>query len=129
MVGHTDKSTSWGTGIEQMMIGFVMFTLQPYLKRAEQELTRKLVDADGMFFEFETNGLLRGDSKARSEYFKAGLGGSAGPGWMSPNEVRRLENLPEIPGGDSLSSWKQVGAQPSPTPAPANPDDLADQPQ
>src|SRR5699024_570729 len=36
MVGHTEKTTSWGTGVEQQMIGFLTFTLTPWLRRIEQ---------------------------------------------------------------------------------------------
>ena len=42
MIGETSASTSWGSGIEQMSIGFVRYTLTPHLRRIEQELNRKL---------------------------------------------------------------------------------------
>lgn len=105
MVGHTQKSTSWGTGIEQQSIGFVVYCLQPYLTDFEQELNRKLFPNEDRFFEFETGGLLRGDSKAQSEAFRASLGGSNGPGWQTVNEIRKLKNLKPIPGGDVLVTW------------------------
>lgn len=105
MVGHTQKSTSWGTGIEQQSIGFVIYCLQPYLVDFEQELNRKLFPNEDRFFEFETGGLLRGDSKAQSEAFRAALGGSNGPGWRTQNEVRKLQNLKPVPGGDELVKW------------------------
>ena len=38
----TDKSTSWGTGIEQQTLGFVGFTLRPWLTRIEQRLTARI---------------------------------------------------------------------------------------
>lgn len=105
MVGHTEKSTSWGTGIEQQSIGFVIYCLQPYLVDFEQELNRKLFPEEDFFFEFETGGLLRGDSKAQSESFRAALGGSGGPGYRTQNEIRKLLNLPPIDGGDELVKW------------------------
>ncbi|MFX0588412.1 phage portal protein, partial [Glaesserella parasuis] len=43
MVGHTEKSTSWGTGIEQQMIGFLTFTLGPWLRRIEQSISKDLM--------------------------------------------------------------------------------------
>ncbi len=43
MVGHTEKSTSWGTGLEQQLIGFLTFSLRPYLTRIEQAVKRSLI--------------------------------------------------------------------------------------
>lgn len=104
MIGHTEKSTSWGTGLEQQTIGFVMFTLRKRLKRIEQALEKQLLTpadrAQGIVIEFNLEGLLRGDSKARAEFYKAALGDTQRPGWMVRNEVRRLENQPPIPGWD-----------------------------
>lgn len=98
MIGETDKATSWGTGIEQMTIGFVQYSLRPWLVRIEQELNRKLFGR-GFFCEFNLDGLLRGDSKTRAEFYASGIQN----GWMKPNEARGLENLPPEPGtGDKL---------------------------
>lgn len=113
MIGHTDKTTSWGTGIEQMSIGFVTYTLQPHLTAIEQEINRKFFRRAGKFSEFSVDGLLRGDSKTRSDAYKAAVGGSSGPGWMTRNEIRRLENLPPIDGGDELTDWKPNAQPPS----------------
>ncbi len=107
MVGETDKSTSWGSGIEQQGIGFVQYTLAPHLNRIEQEINRKCFRTAQHFVEFNVEGLLRGDSKARAEYYTRALGGTQNPAWMTPNEVRRLENLPAIPDGDTLSKPKE----------------------
>jgi hypothetical protein len=43
MIGHNEKTTSWGTGIEQMTLGFVKFTLSPYLIRIEQAIRKQLL--------------------------------------------------------------------------------------
>lgn len=102
MGGDNEKTTSWGTGIEQITIGFVRYTLKPHLVRWEEELNRKLFRRAGTFVEFEIGGLLRGDAKAQSDFYKAALGGpGSGPGWMSVNEVRALQNLPPIKGGET----------------------------
>lgn len=103
MVGETDKSTSWGSGIEQQGIGFVQYTLAPHLNRIEQEINRKCFRTERLFVEFNVEGLLRGDSKARAEYYTRALGGTQNPAWMTPNEIRRLENLPPLAGGDHLA--------------------------
>ena len=100
MVGHTEKSTSWGTGIEQQTLGFVKFTLRRRLKRIEQALMKQLLTpadrAQGITIEFNLEGLLRGDSKTRAEFYASGLQN----GWRTINEVRELENLPPVEGGD-----------------------------
>ncbi len=103
MIGETDKSTSWGSGIEQQGIGFVQYTLAPHLNRIEQEINRKCFRTERLFVEFNVEGLLRGDSKARADYYTRALGGTQNPAWMTPNEVRRLENLPPLPSGDELA--------------------------
>ena len=115
MIGETARSTSWGSGIEQQSIGFVQYTLQRHLTKIEQEINRKLwpdkAPRSGTYFaEFVTDGLLRGDSAGRSGYYRQALGGGGGPGWMTPNEVRRLENLPPVDGGDKLIEWEKATA-------------------
>jgi len=95
-IQHQEKSTSWGSGIEQLNTAFVTDTLRPWLVRWEQILNRKLFDGTPYFAEFELQGLLRGDSEARSKYYKEMLWLGA----MSPNEIRRLENMAPIDGGD-----------------------------
>lgn len=117
MVGHTEKTTSWGSGVESMGIGFVKYTLQGHLTAIEQEFNRKLFKTANNFAEFAVEGLLRADSTARSNYYRAALGGSGGSGWMSVNEVRALENLPAIDGGEGVSQWDQPSAGEAP-PAP-----------
>lgn len=98
MIGETSASTSWGSGIESMNRAFVTFSLNPHLKRIEQELNRKLLGKN-QFFEVDRESLMVGDSKAQSDYMKAMLGGpGAGPGIMTVNEVRRMKNLPPLDG-------------------------------
>lgn len=100
MIGHTEKSTSWGTGLEQQTLGFQKFTLRRRMKRIEQALEKQLLTADdranGVVIEFNLEGLLRGDSAARSNFYQSALTN----GWMTINEVRALENMPPVEGGD-----------------------------
>lgn len=95
MIGETTASTSWGSGIESMSRGFVTYTLQPHLKRIEQELNRKLFPRDvGRFVRFDREALIEGDLKAQSEYNRAALGGpGTGTGWMSVDEIRKSKGL------------------------------------
>lgn len=100
MVGHTEKVTSFGSGLEQQVLGFQKFTLRRRLKRIEQAIAKQLLSAAdraaGITVEFNLEGLLRGDSAARSAFYTAMLNA----GVMTINEVRALENLPPVPGGD-----------------------------
>jgi HK97 family phage portal protein len=110
MIGETTKATSWGTGIEQQTLGFVKFTLTQILRQIEQELNRKIWPERMRYFaEFNVNGLLRGDSKSRADYYRAALGGAQGDGWMVVNEVRKFENLEPIAGGNELFRAKRGG--------------------
>lgn len=104
MVGHTEKTTSWGTGVEQQTLGFTKFTLRPILKGVEQEVDRKLLRSGRFYCKFNMDALLRADSKGRAEYYKAALGGTQAPGWMTQNEIRKLENQPPAPDCDKIYS-------------------------
>lgn len=103
LIGENEKTSSWGTGVEQITIGFVRYTIKAHTTRWGEELNRKLYRRAGTFAEFDLDELLTGDSKAQGDYFKAALGGpGAGPGWMTVNEIRRTKNLPPLPEGDNL---------------------------
>lgn len=102
MIAEAGKGTVWGSGIEQLTIGFLRFGLRPHLNRIEQEINRKVFRRSKLYMEFNVDGLLRGDSKAQAEYFTKALGGPGSQGWMVVNEVRRLQNLPPLKGGDDL---------------------------
>lgn len=100
MIGHTEKTTSWGTGLEQQTLGFQKFTLRRRLSRIEKAMQKQLLTpadrAEGITIEFSLEGLLRGDSKARAEFYQR----MTQMGAMTINEVRQLENLAPIDGGD-----------------------------
>lgn len=97
MIGDTEKSTSWGTGIEQQQIAYLTFTIRPWLVAWEQRLNLDLITNRARFFlEFNVDGLLRGDITSRYNAYWRGIQG----GWLSPNDVRALENMNPIEGGD-----------------------------
>ncbi|KTQ96868.1 portal protein [Aureimonas ureilytica] len=100
MIGHTEKSTSWGTGLEQQTLGFQKFTLRRRLKRIEQACEKQLLTpqdrAAGVTIEFNLEGLLRADSSGRARFYQQ----MTAIGAMTINEVRKLENLPPVEGGD-----------------------------
>jgi HK97 family phage portal protein len=86
MLMDTEKSTSWGTGIEQQGIGFVVYTLRPWLTRTEQRISR-ILKPEPVFARYSVEGLLRGDSAARLAFYK----GMWEIGALSTNEIRALE--------------------------------------
>ncbi|MEX5411270.1 phage portal protein [Atlantibacter subterranea] len=97
MVGHTSKQSSWASSLEGMNLQFLTHTLRPLLVNIEQEIARCLLGGDeDLFAEFSVEGLLRADSAGRAAYYTSALQN----GWMSRNDVRRLENMPPIEGGD-----------------------------
>lgn len=132
MIGETSAATTWGTGIEQMTVGFKLYTCVPHVRRFAKELTRKLFPVIGakpsrFFVDFDVEAMQVGDSKSQADYFKAALGGNQLPGWMSQNEVRRMKNLPPLPDPDA----DKVYFPPAPAPIghnggpPMEPDDDA----
>lgn len=92
-----DRSTN--NNIEQQALELVTDTLIFWTIRIEQEFNRKVfTEAEkkqGYYVKLNLNGLLRGDIKTRSEYYKAA---TAGRGWMTPDEVRRLEDMNPLQG-------------------------------
>jgi len=90
----TEKSTSWGTGLEQQAQGWVTFDLGPqWLQPAEQRITKELLPP-GESAKYALQGLLRGDSSARATFYRA----MRDIGAFSANDIRALEDLPPIAG-------------------------------
>lgn len=100
MVGHTAGNTQLGSSIEDQTLGFQKYTLRRRLKRIEQALEKQLLRpeerAAGLTIEFSMEGLLRGDSKGRAAFYQT----MTQIGAMTINEVRALENMPAVEGGD-----------------------------
>lgn len=103
LVGHAgDGQTMWGSGVEQILIGWLTLGLRPYLTRIEQRAKKSLLTpadrARGLYMEFSVEGLLRADSKGRAELLSKMMSNGA----LKPNEWRAKENLPPEVGGDQL---------------------------
>jgi HK97 family phage portal protein len=98
LIGVNEKATSWGTGIEQIMLGFIKLKIKPLLRGFEEELNRKLYLRAPNFLRFNLDELTRGDSKAQAEFYKAALGGPGSQGWLSVNEVRAMQNRKPMDG-------------------------------
>ena len=100
MVGDLEKSSF--SNIEQQSLEFAKYTLDPWVIRWEQTISRSLLSPSEKklyFSKFNVDGLLRGDYASRMN----GYATARQNGWMSANDIRGLENLDRIPaelGGD-----------------------------
>lgn len=94
MLGAPSGETMTYANTEQWGTEFVTHSLRPWLVRLETAFSRLL--PKGSNVRFRAEGLLRGDSKARADFYASGLSN----GWLVPNEARRWEDLPPLDGGD-----------------------------
>jgi len=103
LVNDTSGSTTWGSGVEQLVNGFYKLNLRPYLERFESSVSANLLteaEAAEYDFEFDFEGLLRTDFKSRLEAYRTAVAGTI----LTPNEARKLEGLESVEGGDKLLS-------------------------
>lgn len=109
MIGDTEKSTSWGTGIEQQSIGFVAYTLEDHLTMWEEAINRDLISDESLYAKFNRAALVKGDIKARWEAYVKALQW----GVYSPNKVLELEDENPREGGDIYYPPPNVGGNAS----------------
>jgi HK97 family phage portal protein len=111
LLGHMDQMTR--SNMETQGREFLTFTLQPWLTAWEQRLDMSLLKEsdieNGYYFRFETGALVRADIGTRYAAYNQALQA----GWVTPNEVRRLEDLPMVDGGDELYRPLNMGAMDS----------------
>lgn len=97
MLADLEKATF--SNIEQQSLEFVIHTVRPWLVRWEQEIHRALLlprERKDFFAEFLVDGLLRGDIASRYQAYAT----ARQNGWLSANDIRRLENMNAVDGGD-----------------------------
>lgn len=107
LIGHTSKSSSWASSFNGMNQGFLTYSLRPSLVRFEQVIAKKLLSAADKYNykpKFSVQGLLRADDAARASYYSI----MTQNGLMTRNEVRELEDMPTLPGGDELMVQMQM---------------------
>lgn len=90
------ENSSTRANIEEQGIQFQRNTILPWVRRWESEINRKLFIDESYYIRFNMEGLLRGDIKSRYEAYTKGRQW----GWHSANDVRRMENMAPIEGGD-----------------------------
>jgi HK97 family phage portal protein len=101
LINDTSGSTTWGSGIEQIIEGFYKLNLRPFLERFESSAkVHLLTPADSMNYEieFDFDALLRMNQTLRFDGYNKGING----GVLTPNEARALEGWSPKEGGDTL---------------------------
>lgn len=91
-----EKSTSWGSGLEELNTALVTYTLTPYIVQTEQEITKKLILDNTHYPKFQLSGLLRGKLLDRYESYRI----AREAGILSANECRELEDMNRIEGDE-----------------------------
>lgn len=104
---QTDKTTSWGTGLEQQARGFNQFDLWPqWMAPTERRITKELLD-NGQEARYDLDVLLRGDSVARANYYAV----LREAGVLSANDIRFMEDMPPVPEGQGGDDYIQPAIQ------------------
>jgi HK97 family phage portal protein len=104
MIQNASKDTTWGSGIESQMLGFVNITLMPWFQQWTQAIARDLLTRQSFNSHtaiFVVNALVRGDIKTRYEAYASGRQN----GWLNGDEIRELEDLNPIDGGAGELFW------------------------
>jgi HK97 family phage portal protein len=120
MLGDVERSTSWGSGIEQQELGYLSHTLRPWLKRIEQGVQKDLLlesERKNTVIEHLVEDFLRTDIGARMTAYVSAITN----GVMTRNEARERENLMPMDGLDEMLmplNMTTVGSMPAPKPAP-----------
>ena len=92
-----DLTRATFSNIEQQNLDFLVYSFGPILTSYEQEFDRKLLSPPSTYCKHSVNGLLRGDSASRSAFYREMIN----IGVLSPNDVRDLEDLNPVEGGDT----------------------------
>ncbi|HWA18967.1 MAG TPA: phage portal protein [Devosia sp.] len=104
LVGHSgDGVTAWGSGIEQLFLGWLSTGLNTIAIRLEKRIALQLIgpgERARLYAEFNREGLLQADSAAKISF----LSGAVQNGLMTRNEGRGKLNLPRVEGGDALTA-------------------------
>ncbi|MBY0583275.1 MAG: phage portal protein [Sphingomonas sp.] len=99
LIGHIDGNTQLGSSIEQQTQGYLSFGLEDDLTMWEEGINVDCLDRPGdekLYMRMNRNALVRGDFAARTGGYVRALQW----GWMSPDEVRELEDMNPRPDGD-----------------------------
>lgn len=113
--------SSMGSGsyssLEQLFLAHLAYTIDPWLIRWEETIARDLLTeedhAAGVYAKFQRTAITRVGLEAKANYYVKALGTASSAGWMTPNEVRDLEDLDPIEGYDEPFFPRQAVPGPS----------------
>lgn len=116
MVAEMDRATF--SNIEHQSIELVMHTIRPIVKNRESELNRRILrksDKKNLFYRYNIDSLLRGDSAARAAFYTSMLD----RGVFNIDEVRQLENWNNLPDDLGKAHYRplnmvEIGKDPDP---------------
>ena len=112
MLAELDRATF--NNIEELGQGFVTYTLMYWMKSWESSAGRDLFTPTSRrthFAKFNADAFLRGDIATRYEAYSKATGSLP---WQTRNEIRELEDMLPIEGGDKLFvpvNMQEVGAE------------------
>lgn len=113
LLNDTEKSTTWGSGLEQLSRSFVRFSLNPRLNRLSQTLNRELIDPNSrrqVRFMFDTDGFQLGEFKERMDGYRSAIEA----GVLNPNECREIEGRNPRDGGDDYRQPVNIAVEGQP---------------
>jgi HK97 family phage portal protein len=119
VIGHTGDKASTYASAEAMFDAHKVLGLNPWFERIQDSANINLLTdkerAEGYYFKFFANGLLRASAKDRAEYYAKSLGSGGSPAWHTQDEIRAFEDADPM-GGEAAKLPPRVAA-----PAPAKP--------
>jgi len=110
LLNDTEKTTTWGTGLEQMSRSFIRFSLNPRLNRLGQTFVRELIpekERSNTRVIFDTDQFTLGEFKERMDGYRSGIES----GVLNPNECREIEGRNPRDGGDDYRQPANINTE------------------
>lgn len=103
---------------EQQDLHFVKHTISHWIEKIEQEINLKVFGRNSRtrYAKFDLDGLLRGDFSTRMKGYRDAIS----TGLLTPDEARKIENRPNVNGGDrayiqgAMVPLERAGEAPTP---------------
>ena len=111
LVGDVERSTSWGTGIEEQGTNWVMYGLLPIGRKIEESVEDTLLAGTNVQMRFVFNGLLRGNLNDRKEFYRT----LWSIGALNNDEIRGFEDMGPLPGGIGKTHYVPLNVVPAGT--------------
>ena len=112
LLADVERSTSWGTGIEQQNMQMLTFTLDPWLVKIEQRVSRELLLQRRRYVKFTREALLRADTANRFMAYQRMVTHSI----ANADEIRELEDMDPLPDGQGQRFYRPGNLEPVDTP-------------